>query len=159
LEGSTADVKVSTVFDLTDAIGHQDLEKALGILAKAMESKTIVFKKDEQRPKAGDPIPLLLNMMAKQYWSLLTIKEMKSHRGDVEELAKELGTFPWNVKKLIDQGKNFSEDSLRKGILKCHQADLAIKRSGGPKELLMEKLVIDLCRPTSPDHPLSLGKR
>jgi DNA polymerase III subunit delta len=159
LEEITSDIKVSTVFDLTDAIGHQNLEKALEILEKAMESKAVVFKKEERGPKAGDPIPLLLSMMAKQYWSLLTIKEMSSHRGDVGELAKELGSSPWNVKKLIDQGKNFSEAVLREGILKCHQADLSIKRSGGPKELLIEKLVVDLCRPNRPGHPRAPGKR
>jgi len=159
LEEITSEVKVSTVFDLTDAIGHQNLEKALGILGKAMESKAVVFRKEEQGSKFGDPVPLLLSMMAKQYWSMLTIKEMSSHRGDVGELAKELGTSPWNVKKLIDQGKNFSEASLREGILKCHQTDLAIKKSGGPKDLLMEKLVIDLCRPNTPKHPLPLEKR
>jgi DNA polymerase-3 subunit delta len=159
LEEITLDIKVSTVFDLTDAIGHQNLEKALGILGKAIASKTVVFRKEEQGSKVGDPVPLLLSMMAKQYWSLLTIKEMSSYRGDAGELAKALGTSPWNVKKLIDQGKNFSEASLREGILKCHQADLAIKRSGGPKELLMEKLVVDLCRPNIPRHPQPLGKR
>jgi DNA polymerase-3 subunit delta len=159
LEEITSDIKVSTVFDLTDAIGHQNLEKALGILGKAMESKAVVFKKEERGSKAGDPVPLLLSMMAKQYWSLLTIKEMSSHHGDVGELAKELGTSPWNIKKLIDQGKNFPEASLREGILKCHQADLAIKRSGGPKDLLMEKLVIDLCRPNRVGHSRAPGKR
>jgi DNA polymerase-3 subunit delta len=159
LEEISSDIKISTVFDLTDAIGHQNLEKALGILGKAMESKAVIFKKEERGPKAGDPVPLLLSMMAKQYWSLLTIKEMSSHRGDAGELSKELGTSPWNIKKLIDQGKNFSEASLREGILKCHQADLAIKRSGGPKDLLMEKLVVDLCRPNRPGHPRAPMKR
>jgi DNA polymerase-3 subunit delta len=147
LEEITSEVKVSTVFDLTDAIGHKNLEKALGILGKAMESKAVVFRKEEQGSKFGDPIPLLLSMMAKQYWSMLTIKEMTSHRRDAGGLARELGTSPWNIKKMTDQGRNFSQASLREGILKCHQTDLAIKRSGGPKDLLMEKLVIDLCRP------------
>jgi len=132
---------------LTDAIGHQNLEKALGILEKAMESKAILFRKEEEGSKVGDPIPLLLSMMAKQYWSMLVIKQMSSQRRDAGDLAKELGTSPWNIKKMMDQGRNFSEASLREGVLKCHQADLAIKRSRGPRDLLMEKLVIDLCRP------------
>ncbi len=153
MEEITSEVKVSTVFDLTDAIGHQNLEKALGILEKAMESKAILFRKEEEGSKFGDPIPFLLSMMAKQYWSMLVIKQMSSHRRDGGDLAKELGTSPWNIKKMMDQGKNFSEASLQEGILKCHQADLAIKRSRGPKDLLMEKLVIDLCR------PVSIGKK
>ena len=159
LEEITSGVKVSTVFDLTDAIGRQNLEKALEILGKAMESKAVLFRKEEQGSKFGDPIPLLLSMMAKQYWTMLTIKEMSSHRRDVGEVAKELGTSPWNVKKLIDQGRNFSEASLREGIRKCHQTDLAVKRTGGPKDLLMEKLVIDLCRPDIRKNPLPLGEK
>jgi DNA polymerase-3 subunit delta len=147
MEDITSEVKVSTVFDLTDAIGHQNLEKALGILEKAMESKAILFRKEEEGSKFGDPIPFLLSMMAKQYWSMLVIKQMSSQRRDVGDLAKELGTSPWSIKKMMDQGRNFSAASLQEGILKCHQADLAIKRSRGPKDLLMEKLVIDLCRP------------
>jgi len=158
LEETTSDVKVSTVFDLTDAIGHRNLERALGILGKAMETKTIAFRKEEQGSKSGDPIPLLLSLMAKQYWSMLTIKEMSSGQ-DAGELAKALGTSPWNVKKLIDQARNFSEASLRNGILKCHQTDLSVKRSGGPKDLLMEKLVVDLCRPDTLKNPRVPGKR
>jgi DNA polymerase-3 subunit delta len=148
MEEITTEVKINTVFDLTDAIGRQNLEKALGILEKAMESKAIVFRKEEEGSKFGDPIPFLLSMMAKQYWSMLVIKQMSSHHRDAGELAKELGTSLWNIKKLMDQGKHFPEASLQEGILKCHQTDLAIKRSRGPKDLLMEKLVIDLCRPT-----------
>jgi DNA polymerase-3 subunit delta len=153
IEEITSEVKVSTVFDLTDAIGRQSLEKAIGILEKAMESRAVVFRKEEEGTKVSDPIPVLLSMMAKQYWSMLMIKQMGSHRQEVGELARELGISPWNIKKLMDQGKNFSEASLREGILKCHQADLAIKRSRGPKDLLMEKLVIDLCRPVHPSSP------
>ena len=147
VEETTTEVKISTVFDLTDAIGHQNLEKALGILEKALESGAISFKK-EQDPSKMDPVPLLLSMMAKQYWSMLVMKEMSAHHREAGEMAKELGTSPWNIKKILDQAKNFSEASLRDGILKCHQTDLAVKRSRGPKDLLMEKLVIDLCRPS-----------
>jgi DNA polymerase-3 subunit delta len=152
VEEITTEVKISTVFDLMDAIGHQNLEKALGILEKAMESGAVSFKK-EQDPSKMDPVPLLLSMMAKQYWSMLVMKEMSAHHRETGELAKELRTSPWNIKKILDQTKNFSEASLREGILRCHQTDLAVKRSRGPKDLLMEKLVIDLCRPLIPPSP------
>jgi len=148
VEGIASEVKISTVFDLMDAIGHQDLEKALGILEKAMESKTISFKKDEETSKkVDDPVPLLLSMMAKQYRNIWRAKEMATQQQEAVEIAKALRTSPWNVKKLMDQGRYFSASSLREGILKCHQTDLAIKRSRGPKDILMERLVIDLCRP------------
>jgi DNA polymerase III delta subunit len=77
-----------------------------------MESGAVSFKK-EQDPSKMDPVPLLLSMMAKQYWSMLVIKEMSAHHREAGELAKELGTSPWNIKKMLDQAKNFSEASLR----------------------------------------------
>jgi len=148
VEGTASEVKISTVFDLMDAIGHQHLEKALGILEKAMESKTISFKKDEETSKkVDDPVALLLSMMAKQYRNIWRVKEMVTQQQEVVEIAKVLGMSPWNVKKLMDQSRYFSEFSLREGILKCHQIDLSIKRGRVQKDLLMEKLVIDLCRP------------
>jgi DNA polymerase-3 subunit delta len=154
VEGVVSDVRISTVFDLMDAIGHQDLEKALGILEKTMESKTIPFRKDEESTKKmDDPVPLLLSMMAKQYRNIWIVKEITSRYQGAAEVAQAIGMSPWNVKKLMDQGKFFSEASLRGGILKCHQTDLSIKRGLGPKNLLIEKLVIDLCRPAKPLSP------
>jgi DNA polymerase-3 subunit delta len=154
VEGVVSDVRISTVFDLMDAIGHQDLEKALGILEKTMESKTIPFRKDEEfTKKMDDPVPLLLSMMAKQYRNIWIVKEITSRYQGAAEVAQAIGMSPWNVKKLMDQGKFFSEASLRGGILKCHQTDLSIKRGLGPKDLLIEKLVIDLCRPAKPLSP------
>jgi DNA polymerase-3 subunit delta len=153
VEEITTEVKVSTVFDLTDAIGHQNLEKALKVLERALESKVVSFKKEEASKKMDDPVPLLLSMMAKQYWNILMVKEMASLHQEVGELAKTLRMSPWNIKKLMEQEKNFSQSSLREGIFKCHQADLAIKRGRGPKDLLMQKLVIDLCRPLHSTSP------
>ena len=151
VEGIASEVKISTVFDLMDAIGRQNLEKAIGILENAMESKILSFKKEEvTSKKMDDPVPLLLTMMAKQYRNIWRVKEMVSQKQESAEIARTLRMSPWNVKKLIDQGRHFSESSLREGILKCHQTDLSIKRGHVQKDLLMEKLVIDLCRPGNP---------
>jgi DNA polymerase-3 subunit delta len=146
--GIVSEVKNSTIFDLTDAIGRRDVEKALGILEQVLESKAVPFKKEEEASKMGDPIPLLLSMMARQYRLIWRVKKMASGYNGMDETAKALRMSPWVVKNLVSQGKSFSESSLREGILKCHRTDLAIKRSRGPKNLLMEKLVIDLCHPS-----------
>jgi len=148
VEGLASEVKISTVFDLMDAIGHQNLEKALGILEKAMESRTIPFRKDEESSKRmDDPVPLLLSMMARQYRNIWRVKEIASRDLGPAEVANKLSMSSWNVRKLMEQGKYFSEASLREGILRCHETDLLIKKGRGPKDLLVEKLVMDLCRP------------
>jgi DNA polymerase-3 subunit delta len=151
VEGFISEVKASTVFDLMDAIGERNLEQALGILEKAMESKTIPFRKEEETSKKmDDPVPLLLSMMAKQYRNIWRVKEIASKGREITEAARELRMPPWNVRKLLAQAEHFSESSLRQGILKCHRTDLRIKRGRSQKDLLMEKLVIDLCRPMNP---------
>ena len=147
LEGIISDVKVSTLFELTDAIGQQNLEKALTLLGKALESKVLTFRKEEEASKYDDPNPLLLSMMARQYRLIWRVKEMAVQGSSAEEIAKNLRMSIWNVKKLMDQAKSFLEPSLREGLLKCQRTDLALKKGRGPKNLLMEKLVIDLCRP------------
>jgi len=156
VEEITSEVKLSTIYELTDAIGQQNLEKALGILEGAVESNVVSFKRDEEPQKKKDPrdvVPLILDMMAKRFWVMLVVKSSSSRYRGAIELAEALNMQTWIVKKLMDQANNFSEASLQEGILKCHQADLAIKRSRGPKDLLMEKLVIDLCRPMNPPSP------
>ena len=148
VEGIASEVKISTVYDLMDAIGRQNLEKALEILDKTIESKTISFKKEEETSKKmDDPVPLLISMISKQYWGILGVKKLASGHIGPAEISKELKMSPWNVKKLLEQSRNFSESSLREGMIQCHQTDLSIKRGQGPKDLLIEKLVIDLCRP------------
>jgi DNA polymerase-3 subunit delta len=147
LEGTVADVKMSTVFELTDAIGRQDVAKALGILEKMMSSKAVSFRREEGASKMDDPVPILLSMMARQYRMIWKVKGELTDRQGAAEAARALKMSPWTLRNLIDQSKKFTESSLRNGILKCHQTDLAIKRGRGPKELLVEKLVIDLCHP------------
>ena len=147
IEGALSDVKVSTIFELTDAIGQQNLEKALAILGKALGSKTLTFKKDEEASKYDDPSPLLLNMMARQYRFIWRVKEMGDRKQGIEEMAKTLRMSAWNVRKWMEQAKKFSGPSLRDGLLKCQKTDLALKKGRGPRHLLLEKLVIDLCRP------------
>jgi hypothetical protein len=73
-------------------------------LEKAMESRAIPFKKEEEvSKKRDDPVPLLLSMMAKQYWNILRVKEMTSSQQELGEVARALQLQTWNVKKLIDQ--------------------------------------------------------
>jgi DNA polymerase III subunit delta len=147
IEGFLSDVKVSTIFELTDAIGQQNLEQALAILRKALGSKTITFRKDEEASKYDDPSPLLLSMIARQYRFIWRVKEMAGRQQDIEEIGKNLRMSVWNVRKWMEQAKKFSGPSLREGLLKCQKTDLALKKGYGPRNLLLEKLVIDLCRP------------
>jgi DNA polymerase-3 subunit delta len=154
VEEMASDVKASTVYDLMDAIGRQNLEKALAILDQILETKEVLFKRDAGATRrAEDPVPLLLSMMAKEYRSLWRVKEALAGGGGAESAAGRLGMSPWSVKKLAEQERRFSVSALREGILTCHRTDLAVKRGRGPKDLLMQRLVVDLCRPPKNGGP------
>ena len=150
IEGILPDVKLSTVFELADAIGQQNVDKALGILKKVLDSNVISFRKEEASKYGESEVyGILLGNMARQYRLIWRVKEL-GHRRSADEVAKAIGIrSAWILNKLTDQAKNFSEASLREGLLKCQKADLAIKRARGPKDILIQKLVIDLCRPGS----------
>ena len=119
---------MNTIFELTDAIGQQNLEKAFGILGKVLGSKVLPFKKEEEAPKYDDPSPLLLSMMARQYRLIWRVKEMVAHRNSDEEMAKNLRMSPWNVKKLDGSGEKILGTLSEGGALKCQKTDLALKK-------------------------------
>ena len=56
-----------------------------------MESKSIPFRKEEEASKMGDPVPLLLSMMARQYRNHLAGKKMALPSWPAEAIAKTLG--------------------------------------------------------------------
>lgn len=145
-EGIVSDIKLNTIFDLIEAIGRKDLDNALKILNKELESKSIFFKKEEGAKKFDDPSPVILELMARHYWNMLEIKRVSKGLSRFEELKERLGISAWTARKLFEQEKNFSETSLLEGLVNCHKTDLAIKRGKAKKEILMEKLLIDLCR-------------
>lgn len=148
IEGVLSDVKLSTIYELTDAIGQQHLEKALGILKKVLDSNVISFKKEEaSKYKESELYSILLANVARQYRLIWRVKELGNKR-HTEESARAIGIKSvWILNKLADQAKKFSESALREGLLKCQKTDLALKKGRGSKDLLLEKLVIDLCRP------------
>lgn len=141
-----SEVNLTVIFDLTEAIAQRDLDKGLALLGKALRSRSVPFRKDEENVKSDDPVPLILNLIWRQFRQLLGVRELSRVRISQAEIAKRLGIASWNLKKLEGQARQFSVSFLREAILRCHQTDVAIKRGEGPKELLIEKLVIDLCR-------------
>jgi len=67
-------------------------------------------------------------------------------------LADALNIPTWNVKKLIDQAKHFSEASLQEGVFKCHQTDLAVREVEGQRSS-DGKLVMTSADPAIPPSP------
>ena len=133
VEKVVSEVRVTTIFELTKAIGERDLKRALRALERIWES--------------GEPPLKILGMIARQFRHLLMTKEVLARGGGTEGVKKELGiSNPYYLRELTAQAKGFSQASLHRAIKSLWQADLKLKRSSLSRRLLLEGLIIELAR-------------
>jgi DNA polymerase-3 subunit delta len=133
VERVMSDVRVTTIFELTKAIGARDLKQALRALERIWES--------------GEPPLKILGMISRQFRHLLMTKEVLTRGGGTEAVKKELGiSNPYYLRELTAQAKGFSQPSLHRAIKSLWQADLQFKRSSLSRRLLLEGLIIKLAK-------------
>jgi DNA polymerase-3 subunit delta len=131
VEKVVSEVRVTTIFELTKAIGAQDLKQALRALARIWES--------------GEPPLKILGMISRQFRHLLMTKEVLTRGGGTEGVKKELGISNfYYLRELAAQSKGFSQAALQRAITSLWQADLKFKRSSLSRKLLLEGLIIKL---------------
>jgi DNA polymerase-3 subunit delta len=131
VEEMVSEVKTRTIFELTDAIGMRNTLEALRIMRRMFQ--------------AGEAHLRILGMIARQFRLIWKAKELVSERVSKEEVGKRLKLHHFYLESLLEQSSSFSEDNLREGFHRILQTDLAIKTTTVSKELLLEKMVVDLC--------------
>jgi DNA polymerase-3 subunit delta len=133
LEGVVSEIRVNSIFELTKAIGERDLKRALRVLGKIWES--------------GEHPLKILGMISRQFRHLLMTKEVLAHGEGTAEVKKQLGiSNPYYLKELSTQVKGFSLQALQKAMMNLWETDLTLKRSPLAKRLVLEGLVIKLCK-------------
>ena len=135
VETVVSDVRVTTIFELTKAIGERDLKRAFRALERIWES--------------GEPPLKILGMISRQFRHLLMTKEILGQGGGAEEVKKQLGiSNPYYLRELTAQTKGFSRPALQKAMMSLWETDLKLKRSSLPRRLLLEGLIIQLFQPS-----------
>jgi DNA polymerase-3 subunit delta len=135
VERVVSEVRVTTIFELTKAIGERNLKRALRALERIWES--------------GEPPLKILGMISRQFRHLLMTKEILTHGGGTEQVRKEVGiSNPYYLRELATQAQGFSQDSLQRAMTSLWQADLKFKRSSLSRRLLLEGLIIKLATPS-----------
>ena len=135
MERVASEVRTTTIFELTKAIGKRDLKRAFRALERIWES--------------GEPPLKILGMIARQFRHLLMTKEVQAQGGGTEEVKKQLGiSNPYYLRELSAQAKGFSLPALQKALMRLWEADLKLKRSSLSRKLLLEGLIIQLSRPS-----------
>ncbi|MBW2038925.1 MAG: DNA polymerase III subunit delta [Deltaproteobacteria bacterium] len=135
VEGVVSELKVTSIFELTKAIGERDTKRALLSLGKIWES--------------GEHHLKILGMIARQFRHLLMTKEVLAEGAGEKEIRKRLGVSnPYYLRELSVQARSFSTENLQSTLLNLWETDMNLKRSSLSRRLLLEGLVIRLCKPS-----------
>lgn len=120
-----------SVFAMIDALSQKQAAKALGLLNGQLAT--------------GDHPLRIMALLARQVRLLWQAKELASQGYDGRSAALALGVPPFIGEKMLRQSKNFSTSTLKKGLLDLAAADYEFK-AGRADSVILEKLIIDMCR-------------
>lgn len=132
VEESIAETTQRSIFELTDAVGRKNLNRAIGVLTNLIEHGTA-------------PV-LILNMIARHFRILTRAREIEK-RASSAEMASYLGVNPFFAKDYLEQCRLFSPSELKRGFGIMARCDRELKSSRIPKERILERLLFDLCSP------------
>lgn len=131
-EMTVSSIKISSVFNLADAIGKKDIKESLLILDKIMKTK-----------EGGEPLKIL-GMIARQFRILLKIKTFIKAKVPQHKIAGMAGVSPFYFNNYLKQSSIFTEDELIHTFSRLYETDAAIK-SSIPHRLALERLIVRLC--------------
>ena len=120
------------VFDITDSIGNRDCDEALTILNHMMDD-------------GANPLFEIMPIMRWKFRQLIIAKSAQlagKKEADIIKAAKA-----WYFKdRFIKQVKSFTIEELQRCFELFNKADIKMKSHPTDNRLIMEKLIIDLCR-------------
>jgi DNA polymerase-3 subunit delta len=147
----------SSIFDLTNALSDRDAGRALRALRNLLAQR--------------EPLPPTLGMIAGEIRTLLIARGalerqlegtmdpgitygafqsrvlprlQRKVEGDDGSAAKLLEMHPFRAFNLLKGATRYSLAELVRALTAIHEADLALKSTGGPEDLLMERLLITI---------------
>lgn len=134
------DVQLETsIFRLTDGIGHKNIKTSLGALHQLIET--------------GEELPRILYMIMRQFRIILCVKDLAEQRLSRDEMVSRLKEHPFVISNTLNQAKNFSAEQLTRAYELLIDIDAKLK-TGGIKilagdnrefVLALDRLVLELC--------------
>lgn len=126
-----SDSRIDSVFDLANALGGKNLPLALKSLHSMLGE--------------GEAPLFILSMIIRHFRQIWMVRELLDKRVPAPEIGKTLRINPYFLEGMIVQGRKFSTNSLKRIFDRFFETDLALKSSGGKPDVLMERLVMDIC--------------
>lgn len=135
VEATVSPVRSETVFELTRAVGMKNGPEALRILGRMLER--------------GEPHLRILTMMVRQFRLIWKAKEMRSRGMRDRDIGKAVGIPDFFLQGFLAQLDRFNTEELAEGYRRLVETDEALKSRSTSKRILLEHLVISLCRSAS----------
>ncbi|NPV52762.1 MAG: DNA polymerase III subunit delta [Firmicutes bacterium] len=120
------------IFALLDAVGNRNLDAALDCLNSIT--------------RRGEPAIRVITMVAWQLRGILQARLLRDAKMPMNKIISELGRAPFAVRKCLAQAERFSPADLRTALTLCHGADLEVKTGTLSERLVLERLILNLCR-------------
>lgn len=128
-----AQTRVSSIFELTDALGHRDWLRASTLLHNIVEG--------------GESGLLVLSMLTRQIRLLLQTKAAGQHRA--QPLAQALGVRPFVAESLLQQARHYTEAELWTALQSCAAADVKLKSTRLGAQNVLDQLLLQLLTPAA----------
>jgi len=126
-----ADVRQGDVFEMVDAIGYGDGQKAMFMLRRLLE---------DNKPLA------LFGMVIRQFRLLIQVRELMDEDPgqDHNKIAQRIGSHPYPIKKIMPQAKIFTLPQLKTIYHQLSEIDQSIKSFQLEEELALDLLIASL---------------
>jgi DNA polymerase-3 subunit delta len=127
---NSSHVAEATVFELMDAVGHRQGERALGLLQSVLAE--------------GEPPVRVLYMLGDQLRMILRTKALVDRRAHPAEIRETLGTRAWLFSRYRLQATAFAHMDVTRMLGLLLETDALIKTGGAPPRLALETLIVRL---------------
>ncbi len=132
VEAVTVRTRAEDVFVYSNAVASKNLKQALEALHYLYD-------------QGQEPIALI-GLLTRQYRWMLEIQSRQMENESDQEIAQAMGLYPKMARHLWIATRKRSPKVLRKDLSALYSADLALKQSGEPPHLVMNRLTLDLLR-------------
>lgn len=125
-----SDIRIDSVFELTDALGLQDRGRALVLLERLL---------------AEGAVPLvILSMVARHLRQLWKIRSLMDQGLDRKEIIRAVGVNPYFFDGLQNQSRAFPGVRFPEIFQELLETDLALKSRGAHPAALLQNLVLSI---------------
>lgn len=132
VESNLAATRAHSVFELVDAVGQREAVSAVKHLHAMLGHR--------------EPALRIHAMLVRHFRQLWQVVEARGRGAMVDEVRADLGLHDFVARKLWQQATQFDGPTLRSAYDLLYRSNVELKSSGFEDDMVMERLVMDLCR-------------